>query len=81
MRQRSPVLIVALTLLAACQSTGGLSPAAAARNAPFAADGSEKGVDGLLVGHRLMEAGEFDLALRAYRRAAGVNPCAPAARR
>jgi Flp pilus assembly protein TadD len=64
-------LIVALALMAACQSTGGLSPAEIARNAPPAADGSEKGVDGLLVGHRLMEAGEFDLALRAYLRAAG----------
>ncbi|MGB3279362.1 MAG: tetratricopeptide repeat protein [Pseudorhodobacter sp.] len=68
---RSPGLIVALALMAACQSTGGLSPAEIARNAPPAADGSEKGVDGLLVGHRLMEAGEFDLALRAYLRAAG----------
>lgn len=77
MIKRSPVLIVALTLLAACQSTGGLSPAAAARNAPFAADGSEKGVDGLLVGHRLMEAGEFDLALRAYLRAAGEQGLTP----
>jgi Flp pilus assembly protein TadD len=33
-------------------------------------------VDGLMVGHRLMEAGEYDLALRAYLRAAaerGIN--------
>ncbi len=70
MIQRSPVLIVALALMAACQSTGGLSAADRARNAPFAADGSEKGVDGLLVGHRLMEAAEYELALRAYLRAA-----------
>lgn len=45
-------------------------------NRPPAADGSEKGVDGLLVGHRLMEAGEYDLALKAYLRAAaeqGIN--------
>ena len=69
MIKRSPVLIVTLALMAACQSTGGLSAADKARNAPFAADGSEKGVDGLLVGHRLMEAGEFELALRAYLRA------------
>jgi len=71
MIERSPVLIVALALLVACQSTGGLSAADKARNAPFAADGSEKGVDGLLVGHRLMEAQEYELALRAYLRAAG----------
>lgn len=74
---RSLALIVALAPLAACQSTGGLSREDIARNAPFAADGSEKGVDGLLVGHRLMEAGEFDLALRAYLRAAGEQGMTP----
>lgn len=42
-----------------------------ARNAPPVVDASAKGVDGLLVGHRLMEAGEYDLALRAYLRGAG----------
>ncbi len=70
MLRRSPVLIVALALMAACQSTGGLSAVDKARNAPYAADGSQKGVDGLLVGHRLMEAGENELALKAYLRAA-----------
>jgi Flp pilus assembly protein TadD len=69
--------IMALALLAACQSTGGLSAEDKALNAPFAADGSEKGVDGLLVGHRLMEAGEFELALRAYLRAAGEQGVTP----
>lgn len=42
---------------------------------PGAARG-ERSVDGLTVGHRLMAAGEHDLALRAYLRAAaeeGVN--------
>jgi Flp pilus assembly protein TadD len=34
-------------------------------------DGSRRGVDGLAVGHRLMEAGEYELALKAYYRAAG----------
>ncbi|MDN5788099.1 tetratricopeptide repeat protein [Pseudorhodobacter sp.] len=63
-------LITGVSLLAACQSTGGLTPAEIARNAPLGADGSEKGVDGLLVGHRLMEAGEYELALRAYLRGA-----------
>ncbi|MCU4655190.1 tetratricopeptide repeat protein [Roseibacterium sp. SDUM158016] len=29
-------------------------------------------VDGLIVGHRLMESGEYELALRAYYRAAGT---------
>ena len=43
------------------------------RNAPPGADARGQGVDGLLVGHRLMEAGEFELALKAYLRAAGEN--------
>ena len=66
--------IAATLLLAACAS-GGLGDSKTA-NRPPAANGHEKGVDGLLVGHRLMEAGEFDLALKAYLRAAaeeGIN--------
>lgn len=62
--------------MAACQSTGGLSSRDRERNAPLPANGHAQGVDGLLVGHRLMEAGEYDLALRAYLRAAaeqGMN--------
>ncbi len=62
-----------ICLLAACQSTGGLSARDAQRNAPPAADARGDGVDGLLVGHRLMEAGEHDLALRAYLRAAAED--------
>lgn len=64
------------TTLAACAHTGGLAASDKTRNTPFGADAGEKGVDGLLVGHRLMEAGEHDLALRAYLRAAseqGIN--------
>ncbi|MEP5761637.1 MAG: tetratricopeptide repeat protein [Litoreibacter sp.] len=40
---------------------------------PFAPTGvtREDSVDGLVVGHRLMEAGQYELALRAYYRAAG----------
>ena len=37
----------------------------------------EEAVDGLIVGHRLMAAGEYELALRAYTRSAaeqGINP-------
>ena len=62
--------------LAACNAAGGfgagrLDAADRDRSVPFGADARGEGVDGLLVGHRLMEAGEFDLALRAYLRAAG----------
>jgi Flp pilus assembly protein TadD len=34
-------------------------------------DPDAESVDGLIVGHRLMDAGEYELALRAYYRAAG----------
>ncbi len=69
---------LALTLaLAACSPGGaGLSNA---RNTPGFAPGVDtraQGVDGLIVGHRLMASGEYELALRAYYRAAaqqGMN--------
>ena len=61
----SPLLIS----LAAC-SSGGLSTSKDSPFAPGRATGAEA-VDGLLVGHRLMAAGEYELALRAFTRAAG----------
>lgn len=65
-------LVATLTLgvLAAC-SPGGLSAPKDSPYAPGAARG--EGVDGLLVGHRLMAAGEYELALKAYYRAAGTQ--------
>lgn len=68
-------LIAAFSLMAACQQTGGLL-APEATDAPHAIDSSRDGVDGLLVGHRLMEAGEYELALKSYLRGAseqGMN--------
>lgn len=65
------VLLTCL-LLAACGNTGGLS---AENRAPGVAR-SGNSEDALIVGHRLMEAGEHELALRAYLRAAaehGIN--------
>lgn len=71
------MIALSLGLLSACASAGGLGTSdLAANDAPPAADGSRQGVDGLLVGHRLMEAGEYELALKAYLRAAaeqGIN--------
>lgn len=52
--------------LAACQPSAQFSPDGLAGRTASISDG----VDGLEVGHRLMQAGEFDLALRAYFRAA-----------
>jgi tetratricopeptide (TPR) repeat protein len=62
------VLLICLCLLPACGgelSSSGLTPPAVNAGA--------RGVDGLEVGHRLMEAGEYDLALKAYYRAAAEN--------
>lgn len=61
-----PILILTAMVLAACTPTGGVS-----RNTPYGIDARGEAVDGLLVGHRLMEAGEYELALKAYMRAAG----------
>lgn len=74
---RGPIIVFAALTLAACGNTGGLGlsggPAAGARTTPFAADGRKEAVDGLTVGHRLMAAGEYDLALKAYLRAAAED--------
>jgi Flp pilus assembly protein TadD len=67
----TPVRVAALAtflLLAAC-SSGGLNRSAGGIYAPGVAGQSD--IDGLIVGHRLMEAGEYQLALDAYTRAAG----------
>jgi Flp pilus assembly protein TadD len=60
-------LLTALAVLAAC-STGGLNRSAGGVYAPGVAGQAD--VDGLIVGHRLMQAGEFELALDAYLLAA-----------
>lgn len=69
-----PVLIgLAMVFLAACTS-GGLNRSPDGVFAPGVAQGES--VDGLIVGHRLMAAGEYELALKAYNRAAaqqGLN--------
>lgn len=61
--------IVAILALAACQPTGGFGRDPGSPYAPGLAPGGVA-VDGLTVGHRLMAAGEYDLALDAYLRAA-----------
>ncbi len=65
--------ILALLTIAAC-SPGGFGRSNDPVFAPGVAGASD--IDGLLVGHRLMAAGEFELALKAYTRAAsqqGLN--------
>lgn len=69
-------LVVVLSLLAGCSLGNGLGTTDhTGRTAP-GFDTKKEGVDGLLVGHRLMEAGEYELALKSYYRAAaqqGMN--------
>lgn len=65
---RTGLVIVTTALLAAC-SAGGLNRSAGGVYAPGVA--GEMDVDGLIVGHRLMAAGEYELALDAYMVAAG----------
>ena len=60
--------LAALMALSACVGGG-----AASRNLPYGVDSHGTAVDGLLVGHRLMEAGEYELALKAYYRAASED--------
>ncbi len=74
------ILLAALLgcLLSACVSTKDepLSALGQGPNAPLDAAHISEAVDGLIVGHRLMAAGEYEVALRAYTRAAaeqGLN--------
>jgi len=60
------LLILPLLAVAACVPSGGVT-----RDVPFGVNARKDAVDGLTVGHRLMEAGEYELALKAYYRAAG----------
>jgi tetratricopeptide (TPR) repeat protein len=74
MRSFRPGLIAASLFLAACLPAGGhfASKKPASPYAP-GADIGEDSVDGLIVGHRLMAAGEYDLALQAYYRGAAEH--------
>ncbi len=66
--------ILAIVFLAGCANTG-----LSSQGGPFAPSGiavGQESVDGLIVGHRLMAAGEFELALKSYLRSAvdhGLN--------
>lgn len=69
MKTELTAALTGLCLLAACQSTGGLG--ASDGRSPPGVDARADSEDGLIVGHRLMDAGEYELALKAYMRAAG----------
>ena len=69
--------IAAMFVLAACdQSAGGFGLSEEDASTAPRVDRSEQSIDGLVVGHRLMAAGQYELALDSYLRAAseqGVN--------
>ncbi len=78
MRTKSLLICLLIGPLSACGNAGGFGASGLSDpdNAPPAADGSRRAEDGLQVGHRLMAAGEYELALKAYLRAAseqGIN--------
>lgn len=71
---RRPFTVGLMMLILAACSSGGLNDSGDGVFAPGIAGPSD--VDGLIVGHRLMSAGEYELALKAYNRAAsqqGLN--------
>jgi Flp pilus assembly protein TadD len=69
---RSPLVLGALlATLAGCENSARLAPLGEGPAAPPGTLVVRDAVDGLEVGHRLMAAGEYELALRAYLRAAG----------
>ncbi len=73
MRKALLAATIGLAALTACDDDG-LNRSNNGVFAPGVAGQSD--IDGLIVGHRLMEAGEYELALQAYNRAAaqqGIN--------
>ncbi|MBW7921168.1 MAG: tetratricopeptide repeat protein [Rubellimicrobium sp.] len=66
---RGRFLVIGIAVLLAGCGADGLNRPAGGVYAPGVAGG--RGEDALLVGHRLMEAGQYELALDAYMRAAG----------
>lgn len=71
--RRAFLTLALITPIAAC-SAGGFGLSNDPVGAPGVAGASD--IDGLIVGHRLMAAGEYELALKAYTRAAaqqGLN--------
>ncbi|MBO6601952.1 MAG: tetratricopeptide repeat protein [Roseicyclus sp.] len=77
---RGLIIITTLIALAACNNQAAV-PLGAERQGLPAPSGTpvlRNAVDGLIVGHRLMDAGEYELALRAYTRSAATDGTTPA---
>lgn len=66
--KHAPLLLL-IASLAACNFTPRLDAGDGGVHAPASVGQLEDGIDNLIAGDRLMEAGEYELALRAYYRA------------
>ena len=73
MLRKAGRLALIVPLLAACSLAGGLGNSDPTGKTAPGFNPRKEGADGLEVGHRLMAAGEFDLALKAYLRAAAQH--------
>ena len=74
MLSRAAAAVLICTTFAACSMTGGHGASGGANGTRIPGPDTRKDdVDGLLVGHRLMEAGEYELAMKSYLRAAARN--------
>lgn len=72
MRWGTTLLVITTVLgLAACEQSARLEPLNEGLAPPEDVTVLREGVDPMIVGHRLMEAGEYELALRSYLLAAG----------
>jgi len=69
MSRRLTWLLLTCGFLAGCQTNGGLNEGFDGLAPPPGTPIVREAVDGLIVGHRLMAAGEYELALEAYYRA------------
>ncbi|MBN8185874.1 tetratricopeptide repeat protein [Salipiger thiooxidans] len=77
MRIRATACLSLVLLLAACSSGGRLASVDEDQVYAPALDPRGESVDGLVVGHRLMAAGQYELALEAFTRAAGEHGLTP----
>lgn len=66
---RGALPLIAVMIVAACAEDPRLEPLHEGLPPPPDTPGLGQSVDGLTVGHRLMEAGEYELALKEYLRA------------
>ena len=73
LKLRHLAVLAPLCVLSACAQNGAIGGSGKGQPFPPGVDRRAEAVDGLVVGHRLMASGEFELALKAYYRAATIH--------